>query len=161
MIVPTANYPTSRDYAQLWELAHTAAIVCIVDMEHGEPDTCRDIAGTIYSPEWSPKLVQVGSRGIGHVYAESLEKFMIQCKRCNLEWLVPPAPAVVPVPVSERLPGEGDLHPEGKWCWGWKHRRYWAMMQISCFGGESDPDKGTHWLPAHAIPLPQAGEGES
>jgi hypothetical protein len=28
MIVSTANYPTSRDYRQLWELAHTAAIVC-------------------------------------------------------------------------------------------------------------------------------------
>jgi len=91
MIVPTANYPTSRDYCQLWELAHTAAVVCIVDMDHGKPDTCRDIARTVHSPEWSPELVQVGSRGIGHVWAESLEAFIAGCEQCNLEWLVPPA----------------------------------------------------------------------
>ena len=68
-----------------------------------------------------------------------------------------------PVAVSERMPGEEDLHPEGKWCWGWKYGRYWAMMQVDCFGGEPDPDKGTHWLPHTAIPLPapQAGEGEA
>jgi hypothetical protein len=91
MIVPTANYPTSRNYRQLWELAHTAAVACIVDMDHGKPDTCRDIARTTHSPEWSPELVQVGSRGIGHVWAESLEAFIAGCEQCNLEWLVPPA----------------------------------------------------------------------
>ena len=76
MIVPTADYLTSRDYRQLWGLAHTAAIVCIVDMNHGEPGTCRDIARTTYSPDYSPELVQVGSRGIGHVWAESLDAFI-------------------------------------------------------------------------------------
>ena len=91
MIVPTANYPTSRDYCQLWELAHTAAIVCIVDMEHGKPGTCRDIARTTYSPDYMPKLVQVGSRGTSHVFAFNVVKFIAQCKQCNLEWLVPPA----------------------------------------------------------------------
>jgi len=96
MIVPTANYPTSRDYRQLWELAHTAAIVCIVDMDHGKPDTCRDIARTVHSPEWSPELVQVGTRGIGHVWAESLEAFIAGCEQCNLEWLVPPAALPAP-----------------------------------------------------------------
>ena len=65
----------------------------------------------------------------------------------------------VPVAVSDRLPGEEDLHPEGKWCWGWKYDRYWAMMRICCFGGEPDPDKGTHWRPWNAIPLP-APQGE-
>ena len=92
MIVPTANYTISRDYGQLWELAHTAAIVCIVDMEHGKPGTCRDIARTTYSPDYEPKLVQVGSRGIGHVFAFNVVEFIAQCKQCNLEWLVPPAP---------------------------------------------------------------------
>jgi hypothetical protein len=96
MIVPTANYPTSRDYGRLWELAHTAAIVCIVDMEHGKPGTCRDIARSVHSPEWSPELVQVGSRGIGHVWAESLEAFIAGCEQCNLEWLVPPAALAQP-----------------------------------------------------------------
>jgi len=114
MIVPTANYPTSRDYRQLWELAHTAAVVCIVDMDHGKPDACRDIARTVHSPEWSPELVQVGSRGIGHVWAESLEAFIAGCEQCNLEWLVPPAALAAepvgegPVALCERLPVEGE-----------------------------------------------------
>ena len=92
MIVPTANYPTSRDYTQLWRLAHTAAIVCIVDMDHGKPGTCRDIARTVYSPDQLQEMVQVLSRGIGHICAESLEAFIAQCEHCNLEWLVPPLP---------------------------------------------------------------------
>jgi len=92
MIVPIANYQTSRDYPRLWELAHHASIVCIVDFKHGtdDPIICRDIAHTTYSPEWSPKVVQVGSRGRGNVWAESLEEFVAACTLCNLEWLVPP-----------------------------------------------------------------------
>jgi hypothetical protein len=93
MIVPIANYQTSRDYHKLWELAHHASIVCIVDHEPGKPETCRDIAHTTHSPEWSPDVVQVGSRGRGSVWAESLEEFVAGCTLCNLEWLVPPVAA--------------------------------------------------------------------
>ena len=100
MIVPIANYPTSRDYRQLWTLAQTAAIVCIVDFQPGKPRTCRDIASTIHSPEYSPELVQVSSRGFGHIWAESVESFIAQCEHCNLEWLVPPAD---PSPLKEEL----------------------------------------------------------
>jgi len=188
MIVPTANYPTSRDYRQLWKLAHTAAVVCIVDMDHGKPDTCRDIARTVHSPEWSPELVQVGSRGIGHVWAESLEAFIAGCEQCNLEWLVPPAatllqqlsapdPAVVPIPVSERLPVEGDCDAEGR-CWlltfeddfpQWRlhsiegyqpgKRMIWIPVDKAP-GIMVDAFYTSVWLPAHAIPLPQAEEVE-
>lgn len=91
MIVPYAHYPASRDYRLLWELAHHHSIICIVDMEHGKPDSPRDIARTTHSPEWSPELVQVGSRGIGHVWAESADEFIAGCHACNLEWLVPPS----------------------------------------------------------------------
>jgi hypothetical protein len=100
MIVPIANYQTSRDYRQLWTLAQTAAIVCIVDFQPGKPRTCRDIASTIHSPEYSPELVQVSSRGIGHIWAESVESFIAQCEHCNLEWLVPPG---APSPLKEEL----------------------------------------------------------
>jgi hypothetical protein len=58
-----------------------------------DPIICRDIAHTTYSPEWSPKVVQVGSRGRGNVWAESLEEFVAGCTLCNLEWLVPPVAA--------------------------------------------------------------------
>jgi hypothetical protein len=57
----------------------------------------------------------------------------------------------VPVPVSERLPGEGDLDLEGT-CWVWNFTAYtWGLFRL-------DPTSHSHWLPAHAIPLPQAGE---
>jgi hypothetical protein len=88
MIVPTANYPTSRDYHQLWKLTHTAAIVCIVDCDPGKSD-CRDIARTAHSPDDLPQLVQIGSRGACYVWAETIEDFIAQCQQCNLEWLVP------------------------------------------------------------------------
>jgi hypothetical protein len=53
------------------------------------------------------------------------------------------APAVLPVAVSERLPESGDLDANGR-CWVYQN-------------GNST----THWLPAHSIPLPQAGEVEA
>ena len=90
MITPYANYSISRDYKLLWELAHVNSIICIVDMEHGEPETPRDVAKTTHSPTWSPSVVSVGSRGIGHVWAESVEEFVAGCEACNLEWIVPP-----------------------------------------------------------------------
>jgi hypothetical protein len=74
------------------------------------------------------------------------------------------APAVVPVAVSERLPGEGDCiaNPrtgDGQWCWGWIQRDpppcsgRWTMMRREWL-----VDEALAWLPAHAIPLPQAEE---
>ena len=97
MIVPLANYSTSRDYRRLWELAHDHSIVCVVDYEPGIPDTCRDIAATAYSTERKPDMVQVSSRGIGRIWAESIEEFIAQCEHCNLEWLQPlPNPEVTP-----------------------------------------------------------------
>jgi hypothetical protein len=66
-------------------------------------------------------------------------------------------PVVVPVPVAERLPGEGDCDVEGK-CW-------WYGSGLDPMGWHFGVDDGyldcTHWLPAHAIPLPQAGEVEA
>lgn len=58
------------------------------------------------------------------------------------------APAVVPIPVSERLP-ELDVR-----CWWFDNNeqwyfRSWAEINIA---GLQQP---THWLPAHAIPLSQ------
>lgn len=94
MIVPYAGYQTSRDYRKLWELAHIVSIICIVDFDHGDANTCRDIARTIYSPDWSPELVQVGA----YVWAESIEQFIAQCQARNLEWLIPPQPETTKSP---------------------------------------------------------------
>jgi len=72
-------------------------------------------------------------------------------------------PAPEPIPVSERLPGEKDCNAEGS-CWllhvdklglfEWHFlNRYPSLDSYSYYGY-------THWLPAHAIPLPLAGEVE-
>jgi hypothetical protein len=74
----------------------------------------------------------------------------------------PPEAAVVPVAVSERLPGEGDCDAEGR-CW--IHQPHpatpetpeWRLAQAKY----ASVNYGTtHWAAAHAIPLPQAGEVE-
>ena len=62
-----------------------------------------------------------------------------------------------PVPVSERLPGAT------KWVWHcyagvrfWQHGRYNGRQFFIGDGPESQP--ATHWLPAHALPLPTIEE---
>jgi len=84
-----------------------------------------------------------------------------------LERLSPPQP----VPVSERLPGPGDcvINPrtgQGQWCWGWTehdsmprsgrvpYSGRWRMIRREWIVGEA-----THWLPAHAMPVPGEVEG--
>ena len=70
--------------------------------------------------------------------------------------------ALVPVSVSERLPGPSDCAPWPKdsdasaWCWvgtdedgGWE----WEQRSAGCL--VMFPDSFTHWLPAHALPLPE------
>ena len=81
---------------------------------------------------------------------------------------------VVPVALAERLPGEEDCapwpdEPEAiPWCWAGKYIDGWEWMQRSMLGlkkGLPTPwfsgGGWTHWLPFHAIPLPQGGEGEA
>ena len=77
-----------------------------------------------------------------------------------------PAPAVVPVAVAvaERLPGEGETVRKGGDDWAWGQERSlltgrgeprWRLMRVSCLAEEA-----VNWLPHHAFPLPQGGEGE-
>ena len=76
-------------------------------------------------------------------------------------------PAAVPVPVSERLPGEADCapwpdSPSYLWCWAGRvlHGAWeWAQLGIDHASkdlGWSMRGQGwTHWLPWWALPLPQ------
>jgi hypothetical protein len=89
-----------------------------------------------------------------------------------LEQQAAPAPVAVQVAVAERLPGEGDCaqwpNDEDEscepWCWQFTFDEDgWEVMQASKSRLTSPllgPDGPSHWLPAHAISLPQAGEGE-
>ena len=66
--------------------------------------------------------------------------------------------ALVPVPVSERLPGPEDCDAEGR-CWWFEsdescgYGSSWTLLRIK---GSATPF--THWRPAHALPLPEMGE---
>jgi hypothetical protein len=72
---------------------------------------------------------------------------------------------LVPVSVSERLPGPEVCvpHPRtkrGNWCWGFERCEVslarparWRLMHMEAVEMEA-----SHWLPAHALPLPEVGE---
>jgi hypothetical protein len=57
-----------------------------------------------------------------------------------------------PIPVSERLPGPEDCDAAGM-CWWWC---FPAERWLRCGIPKPDPTSQihTHWLPAHALPLP-------
>jgi hypothetical protein len=57
-------------------------------------------------------------------------------------------PAIEPVPVAERLPGPEDCNGDGD-CW-WHDAHGWGWYMDSFQGNYS------HWLPHHALPLPQS-----
>jgi len=58
-------------------------------------------------------------------------------------------PAVEPVLVSERLPGEGDCDPSFQCWWFTPSEEKWILWPIKWAGPEC-----SHWLPHHALPLP-------
>lgn len=58
-----------------------------------------------------------------------------------------PDRSLQPVPVSERLPGPKDCdNAERVWCWSWAINT-WRLNRIN-------QSIHSHWLPAHALPLP-------
>ena len=74
-------------------------------------------------------------------------------------------PAIQPVPVSERLPGLEDCDAEVE-CWWWHpgHKEDdfidgWILLNPKWAGSRRDSDDSliyTHWLPANALPNPEA-----
>ena len=56
-------------------------------------------------------------------------------------------PTPQPVAVSERLPGPEDCLDEG-WAWFFNKRIGWRQAVLPVSPGY------THWLPAHALPVP-------
>jgi hypothetical protein len=59
--------------------------------------------------------------------------------------------AIEPVPVAERLPGPEDCDGEG-WCWMYEPDGVWWQVLIEA---PSIMPSLTHWLPHHALPVPQ------
>jgi hypothetical protein len=69
-----------------------------------------------------------------------------------------PAIKPVPVPVSERLPGLEDCDAEGR-CWFFRVAMDgvgdWYQRKPFVTGRAYSPFRFTHWLPHHALPVPQ------
>lgn len=73
------------------------------------------------------------------------------------------AQAPTPIPVTERLPGPEDCLPrpgepdETHWCWvfvkGSLGDDAWERRPVTCLTAYRSIH--THWLPAHALPLPE------
>ena len=60
-------------------------------------------------------------------------------------------PAIKPVPVTERLPGPEDTTDRNE-CWYWHPgEECWEMVPVVTH----TVDEWTHWLPHHALPVPQ------
>ena len=91
---PAVNYRTSRDYCQLWELAHTAKIICIVNKHFGD-STDRVIAST-HAPVTGYDKISVEAYGKDWCRAANFDQFEQQCERWDLEWLVPSIDQVQP-----------------------------------------------------------------
>ncbi len=110
LTVPFANYPVSRDYEKLWELAQKVDVVCTLDQTsiHG---TYRTVGHTGYAPRWLPGYVTFYTRGYSTFQSKSMPRFIAYCSRQNLEWLVPPgAPEVA-------IPGEQWHEDDGPKLW--------------------------------------------
>ena len=72
-------------------------------------------------------------------------------------------PTPQPVAVSERLPGAEDCIKRGNdhWCWGQERSLLtgqasarWRLMRVSALA-----DEAVNWLPANALPTPEATNG--
>jgi len=61
-------------------------------------------------------------------------------------------PATKPVPVAERLPRPEDCDPSSQCWWFTPSEEKWIFWPIKWASPEC-----SHWLPAHALPVPQQG----
>jgi hypothetical protein len=60
-----------------------------------------------------------------------------------------------PIPWTERLPGSEDVDENG-FCWLWDSRDcFWDWTYIRT-RTRAEMYSYTHWLPAHALPTPEA-----
>jgi hypothetical protein len=94
---PFEAYTFSTDYAQLWELVQTKAVICLADCRVGEYLSLRSLVWWEYNTLY--KKVRL-SRYALHpnckelslplFWTNSVEDFTTECTKRNLQWLVPP-----------------------------------------------------------------------
>jgi hypothetical protein len=90
------------------------------------------------------------------------EAFLAGCTHAAEQLRTTRRPTPQPVAVGERLPGPEDCDAEGR-CWGWwtdPMSEYWEYVGVSApiepYGSYIPRAGHTHWLPANALPTPEA-----
>jgi hypothetical protein len=103
----------------------------------------RDLCQTLATPP-APEVGEVGDAAVE-------EHLSAEWPSLSMDFAAP-APVAVPVAVCERLPEPEDCDDHQE-CWAWDTgAESWILEHYE------NCKLFTHWLPHHAIPLPQAGE---
>ena len=89
---------------------------------------------------------------------EHLDRFNPVCHAAGLRAVLARwgRPAIKPVPVSKRLPGEGDCDPSFQCWWFTPSEEKWILWPVKWAGPEC-----SHWLPHHALPVPTTRREEN
>ena len=96
-INPFEAYTFSTDYAELWELVQTKAVICLADCRVCDPHSPRSLVWWEYNTlkqkvRLKEYALHLGSREASRLlfWTDSVEDFITECTDRNLQWLVPP-----------------------------------------------------------------------
>ena len=126
--------------------------------------TPRTSAFTLREVPARDEVIRIDAKGfhyLGQFIADAGEAYQLLVESLRKHRQAPQ-----PVSVHERLPGPEVCvpHPRtkrGNWCWGFERCEVslarparWRLMHM-----ETVEMEASHWLPAHALPLPEVGNG--
>jgi len=78
------GYSVSRDHDDLYDMAQSQSVVCFVDYHD-----CRDVACTLVRRSSYGTETEIGARGLTYIAGMSREEFVTQCRRYNVEFILP------------------------------------------------------------------------
>lgn len=78
------GYKASRDYEALYDAAQKQSVVCFVDYHE-----CRDVACTLVRRNSYGTETEIGARGLTYIAGMSRDEFVMQCRRYNVEFILP------------------------------------------------------------------------
>jgi hypothetical protein len=78
------GYETSRDHDALYDAAQKQSVVCFVDYHE-----CRDVACTLVRRNSYGTETELGVRGMTYIAGMNREEFVMQCRRHNVEFILP------------------------------------------------------------------------
>jgi len=85
------GYSVSRDHDALYDMAQSKSVVCFVDYHE-----CRDVACTLVRRNSYGTETEIGARGLTYIAGMSQQEFVMQCRRYNVEFILPNAEVCQP-----------------------------------------------------------------